>query len=269
MNKNFKYAGKIIGIMLLLYVASSIGFYLLQDSIIFQPSYLPKEYTFKFEQPYNEYFINTNDGQSLNVLLFKTQQPSKGLILYFHGNADDLQRWGKYSVDFTSLGYDVLMPDYRGYGKSTGKPSELDFYNDAEVVLEWCSKNLTYNRLIIYGRSLGSAVASNLASKVNPDLLILETPFDDLHGVVYPPIKPLLWFLPLHSIFPNNVFLQQVSCRKVIFHGTDDWVVPFSSALRLKRLLSEHDQFVVIDRGGHKNLREFLQYHEALKTALQ
>jgi fermentation-respiration switch protein FrsA (DUF1100 family) len=219
------------GIALLIYFVVCLSFWFFQDQFIFQPDKLSSDYAFEFDIEFQEYFIEASDGVQLNAILFKTAQPSKGLILYFHGNADNLQRWGKYAVDLTSQGYDVLIPEYRGYGKSGGKPGEQAFYTDAETVLKWAKKNIQFNTIVFYGRSLGSGVASQLATQHTPDLLILETPFDNLHGVVYPPIKPLLWFLPLHSIFPNDVHLKNLSCKKVIIHGTDDWVVPLSSAL--------------------------------------
>ncbi len=263
-----------MGIVLLVHVSISIVIYFFQDSIIFQRKSLSREYVFNFDpdpnqEKFEEYFIPTKDGETLNALLFKTKLRSKGLILYFHGNADNLQRWGKYSVDFTRLGYDILLMDYRGYGKSTGKPTEHLLYKDALTVLHWSEANLKYERLIFYGRSLGSAVASNLATAVTPDLLILETPFDELKGAVYEPIRPLLYFLPLHSNFPNKTFLPKVSCRKVIIHGTKDQVVPISSALRLKPLLQERDQFVIIEGGSHRNLRDFESFHKVLAKALK
>ena len=258
-----------LGILLVGYLLLSTGFYLFQDRIIFQPQILPKDYVFKFEQRFEEYFIKTDDGETLNALLFRTENTSKGLILYFHGNADNLQRWGNYAVDFTSLGYDVLMIDYRGYGKSTGTPDENKYYEDALIVWEWSKKNIPNSRLIIYGRSLGSAIASNLATKVTPDLLILETPFDDITGAVYLPIKPILYFFPLHHHFPNKLFLRHVSCKKIIFHGTKDMVVPLSSAMRLKSLLAESDQFIIIEGGGHRDLRDFEAYREGLAAVLR
>ena len=264
----------IVGIVLLFHVIAATLLFFLQDQIIFQRKTLPVDYAFKFDpdpkqQEYQEHFIKTPDGETLNALLFKTNLSSNGLILYFHGNADNLQRWGKYAVDFTKLGYDILMVDYRGYGKSTGKPVERDLYKDALTVLKWSEDNIKYNKLIIYGRSLGSAVASNLATAVTPDLLILETPFDELKGAVYEPIKPLLYFFPLRSNFSNKSFLSKVKCRKVIIHGTKDQVVPLASALRLKPLLEERDQFVIIEGGGHRNLRDFESFHKALAEALK
>jgi fermentation-respiration switch protein FrsA (DUF1100 family) len=263
-----------LGIVLATHLIVSIAIYFFQDNIIFQRKELSKNYLFTFHRDSSqakleEYFILTKDGDSLNALLFKTKLKSKGLILYFHGNADNLQRWGKYSVDFTRLGYDILMTDYRGYGKSTGKPSETDLYKDALTILGWSQSNLKYEKLVFYGRSLGSAIASNLATAVNPDLLILETPFDELNGAVYEPLKPLLYFLPLHSKFSNKSFIPKVKCRKVIIHGTKDQVVPLSSALRLKPLLADGDQFIIIEGGSHRNLRDFDSFHVALAEALK
>lgn len=259
---------RIFGLGIILYLFMSLSFYKFQDKIIFQGKSLPKEYVFTFDQKFEEYSIKTEDGESLDALLFKSATPSKGLILYFHGNADNLQRWGEYAIDFTQLGYDILLTDYRGYGKSTGTPDESNLYKDALTILAWSQTNIPSSRLIIYGRSLGSAVASNLAMAVTPDLLILETPFDELKATIYTPMQPLLHFFPLHYRFSNQTFLGQVQCKKVIIHGTRDWVVPLSSALRLKALLKKGDRFVIIEGGGHKNLRDFELFHKTLADVL-
>jgi pimeloyl-ACP methyl ester carboxylesterase len=275
MQKKSKQIVKVIGIILLLYFFLSLGFYVFQVQIVFQSENLSKEYVFKFAQKFEEYFIQTSDGEELNAMLFKADQAhlaygqaSKGLILYFHGNADNLQRWGQYAIDFTNLGYDILMVDYRGYGKSTGTPSEVNLYTDALTVWNWSKANISSSNTIIYGRSLGAAVASNLATKTNPDLLILETPFDQLKGVVYPSFVSNLYLFPSRFHFPNYKFLPGVKCNKVIMHGTNDWVVPLASAYRLKLLLNSDDIFVVIEGAGHNNLREFEPYHATLKEAL-
>ncbi len=266
--KTLKVIGWAIGITIILYLIAIMSFYQLQDKIIFQRKSLPEKFAFKFDQNFEEHFIEMEDGASLNALLFKAQAPSKGLILYFHGNADNLERWGQYAVDFTELGYDVLMMDYRGYGKSTGTPGESELYKDAQTVLAWAKDKIPFARLVIYGRSLGSAVASNLATRAKPHLLILETPFDELRGTIYGPLEPLLFFIPFRHEFSNKSFLPKSSCRKVIIHGTEDWVVPLSSALKLKPLLKDGDQFVIIEGGGHRNLRDFESFHKTLADVL-
>jgi len=259
----------IIGIAALLYIIVSVGFYIFQEKIIFQPKRLSLDYSFQFSQPYKEFFIEVQDGVKLNAVFFTPSSESKGLILYFHGNAGNLQRWGNYAIDFTQLGYEVLMIDYRGYGKSSGIPNEEAFYSDSKIVLQWCKENTKFNKLIIYGRSLGSAVATNLAATNTPDMLILETPFDEIKGVIYPPIRPMLGLFPQRNFFSNKNNIPKIHCPKIIFHGTNDWIVPLTSALKLKPLLSVGDKFYVIKEAGHKNLREFRDYHTALAEVLK
>lgn len=256
------------------FVAASIlilgvAFYFLQDRLIFQAVRLDRNHAYTFVDTFEEHFIATPDHQEINVLLFKTPHPSKGLILYFHGNADNLQRWGNYAGDFTKYGYDVLMMDYRGYGKSTGKPNEVNLYRDAGLVFNWAKANLKFNELIIYGRSLGTAVASHLAMTAHPKMLILETPFDELRGAILPILKPLFALLPFNYSFPTIEHLASIHCRTIIFHGTNDMITPISSALKLKPLLQDDDEFVVIEEGTHGNLRKFEQYHIKLSALLQ
>lgn len=257
-----KFIGKVVGVVVLLYGFVCVGFFFNQDKFIFQAEPLPHDYQFTFDKKFTEHIISTGNGHQLNALLFNTEQPtvSKGLILYFHGNAGNLKRWGEYATDFTSLGYDVLMIDYRGYGKSSGSPSEKNLNSDAQIILKWSRTNFNYTHIIMYGRSLGAAVATYLATHSTPDLLILETPFDKLASVLYS--------LPSRYSFNNHTMLPEVKCKKIIIHGTEDGVVPLSSALRLKSLLHEHDKFVIIEGGGHNDLREFKEYHKVLEEVL-
>lgn len=259
---------KALILILILYFAIGLAVFAFQEKLIFQSRTLPVNYSYSFNQPFQEYFIPTSDKESLNALFFPSPSPSKGLILYAHGNADNLERWGKYAKDFTSLGYDILMHDYRGYGKSTGTPNENDFYRDANDILQWAQYHLKYTRLIFYGRSMGSAVASHLATEENPDLLILETPFDEIKNVVYWPLKPLVNIFPLKTNFSNKNSLHKTRCKTIIFHGTEDWVVPLSSALKLKPLLRNEKDFIIIDGAGHRNLSDFPSYHSNLARIL-
>ena len=110
------------------YILGISLFYLFQKQLIFRPKKLAKGYTFDFQAQFQEYFFDTPDGEQVNALFFPTSNnSSKGVVLYFHGNADNLKRWAKYYSDFTSRGYDFLVMDYRGYGKSTGAIDEDAF----------------------------------------------------------------------------------------------------------------------------------------------
>ena len=261
----FKLLLYFLGIYLLLLFT----FYLLHNRLVFRRTELPLTHIFQFAIPYEEYFITTPDQTRLNALYFKTEQERKGLIFYLHGNADNLSRWGNYAVDFTSIGYDVFMLDYRGYGKSEGHPGEELLYQDATFTLNWVFTNLPHDRLIIYGRSLGSAVASHLAEQIEPDLLILETPFAEFKDVIYWLIRPAFYLFPIDIHFSNARSLPKVTCPKVIFHGTRDWIVPLTSAEALAAYLGPKDNFIIIEGAGHKNLRDFKLYHDKLAEILR
>jgi len=256
-------------VILSLLIIAAIASYMFQDRLIFQSIKLDSGHRFTFDQPFEEFFIPAPGGDTLNALWFNPAGPSRGLILYFHGNRGNLQRWGNYAVDLTANGYEVVMIDYRGYGKSTGKPTEASLYADAETVLQWALARGTFDKVIIYGRSLGAAVASRLATTHPPDLLVLETPFDELRSVIWPFFKPVTDLLPWRYEFSNKDHLKRVTSRKLIIHGTDDSIVPLSAALRLKPMLGPRDEFVIIPGGAHRNLRTFPAYHEKLAQFLQ
>lgn len=263
---------RLLFVLATLFLLAYAGLYLFQDYLIFQSISLERSHRFDLATPYEEYFIAAPnpDGvnDTLNALWFKPDTLSKGLVIYFHGNRGNLQRWGRYAKDLTAHGYEVLMIDYRGYGKSTGRPSEEAFYRDARRVYDWCVARGLHGRLIIYGRSLGSAVASHLAGEVNHDLLILETPFDELRGVMRPYLGPLVNLAPLKYTFSNAEHIRTARSRVVIFHGTRDTIVPMSSAERLKPLLATPADFVVVPGGGHRNLSFYPQYQDKLKSLL-
>jgi len=252
-----------------IYLTVVIGVYVLQKYIIFQADKLENTYQFDFEQPFEENFIDTPDAKILNTLLFKTEQNRKGLVLYFHGNADNLQRWGKYHVDFNSRGYDVLMMDFRGFGKSTGKPSEISFYKDAKLIYDWLKEKYPNDDVIIYGRSLGCGIASNLATQVNARMIILETPFYSIGELIRGRTKLFFFPFDFNYDFPNYLHLQKIKEPVFIFAGTEDWVVPNTSTEKLKPYLKPSDRYINIEGAGHKNLNTFKKYHEELDLILQ
>lgn len=238
----------------------------LQKKAIFRPVRLAADYRFQFPEPFEEHYFATPDGQRLNGLFFPASGISgRGVVLYFHGNRDNLQRWGAMHRDFTALGYDFFAPDYRGYGKSTGEPEEKTLYADALLIYKWLRKKYAPEEIVLYGRSLGSGMACYLAAQVPVKMLILETPFDNIRGVLTSHLrKNDLPFEPAFE-FPNHSFLEKTTAPVLIIHGTRDRVVPYSSAARLKLCLKPGDEFVTIEGGSHNNLSSFEKYRERLQ----
>ena len=137
---------------------------LIQEKFIFLPTQLPEEYSYSFDNEFEEFFLTNPDGARLNALHFKTNKP-KGVILYFHGNAGDLSRWGEIANRFLDFEYDVIVMDYRGYGKSTGKRSESSLFEDAQLFYEHTAKLFSKDDIVVYGRSLGCSIATHVASQ--------------------------------------------------------------------------------------------------------
>ena len=242
----------------------------LQKKALFRPTKLAADYTFVFDHAFEEIFLDTPDGARLNLVRFPSDRSTRrGVVLYFHGNRGNLQRWGKMYPDFTSRGYDFVAPDYRGYGKSTGEPTERTLYEDARLVYDWLRNEYPASQVILYGRSLGTAMACFLAAHVRARKVILETPFDSIRGLIAShlhrddiPLRPALFF-------PNDRHLRQSVLPVLLLHGTADRVVPYPSAARLQTSLKPGDEFVTIPNGAHHNLREFDLYQQKLSAWLE
>ena len=267
--KKKKYIVRMLVGLILLYALIALGIFVFQKYIIFQPKKLDTEFQFAFDQPFEELFLETSDNEQLNALYFKTKLESKGLVLYFHGNADNLDRWGNYASDFTKRGHDVFILEYRGYGKSTGKPDEIKFYQDAQLTYEWALKNYSSNQIIIYGRSLGTGVASHLAVGNDFRFLLLETPFDNVETLFKMRSPGGFIPFPINTKFPNDQYLKKIHQPIYIFLGTKDCIVPNSSTEKLRPLLKSSDRLITIEGGGHKNLNTFKKYQTELDFILQ
>jgi fermentation-respiration switch protein FrsA (DUF1100 family) len=252
-----------------LYAIICGSLYFFQENIIFRPTVLYQDFIYKFSHPFQEIFLKAEDGGIINAVLFKNENP-KGVILYFHGNVGDLNRWGKITEYFANKNYDVLVMDYRTYGKSSGDLNEAVLYSDAQMCYDYLKKNYNENSITVYGRSLGSAFATYVSSKNTPKQTILEAPFFSLEDVTQRrlfmfPVKYLLKFK-----FTNFEYIQNVNSPLYIFHGTDDMVVPFQSGKKLFKASSKtNSEFILIPDGTHNNLNEFDIYNNQINKILK
>jgi len=259
---------KAIYFLIFFYVMIGASLYFLQEKLIFFPSTLPQDYTYNFSYPFEELFLTAKDGATINAIHFKTEQP-KGVILYFHGNAGDLSRWGIITEFFVEKNYDVFVMDYRTYGKSRGKLSEQALYNDAQMCYDYLMKYYQESEITIYGRSLGTGMASYLSSRNQPNRLILESPFYSLADVAKDrfPIFPVKKILKYN--FPSYKYIQDVKCPIIIFHGSDDSIIPYASAEKLfNSIIQKKKTFFTIENGGHNNLIEFDSYRNKIQEIL-
>ena len=259
----------ILLLVLAIYIAISIALYYLQDYVLFKPEKLPKNFQFDYEnQETKEYNLETRDGAVINGLRFFPKGESKGVVLYLKGNSKSIKGWGKFAVDFTRHGYNVLMVDYRGFGKSTGKRSQKAIKRDLQLVYNKLKEQTTEDRIILYGRSLGSGFATKLASMNNPKMLVLDAPYYSLTKVTarYMPFMPLS--LLLKYPLPTYKWLKYVQCPIHIIHGTHDKLIPYKSSIKLSLINPKLTKLHTVIEGGHKNLNNFESYHKMLDDIL-
>jgi alpha-beta hydrolase superfamily lysophospholipase len=256
-------------VVLVIYVAISVALYYLQDYMLFKPEKLSKDFEFNYEnQEFKEYNLETRDGAVINGIRFYPKGESKGVVLYLKGNSKSIKGWGKFAVDFTRHGYNVLMVDYRGFGKSTGRRSQKAIKRDLQEVYNKIKELTTEDRIILYGRSLGSGFAAKLASMNNPRMLILDAPYYSLTKVTarYAPFMPLSVLLkyPL----PTYKWLKYVQCPIHIIHGTNDKLIPFKTSIKLSKVNPKLTKLHSVIGGGHKNLNNFESYHKMIHDIL-
>jgi uncharacterized protein len=250
------------------YLLIMVIVYLVQDRFIFKPEKLAGDFTFVYDTPFRELFFDVAPGVRINGLHFFREKPS-GLILYFHGNSRSIKGWAKYAADFYRYGYDVVLVDYRGFGKSTGKRSERAMLNDMQLVYDRLAAQYGEGHLIVYGRSLGSGFAAKLASENHPRYLILDAPFYSFSKVVerFLPFLPVRWVLRYH--LRSDKWIPFVRCPVYIIHGTHDWLIPIRHSEQLRTLNPDRITVIRIHRGGHNNLPSFPEYHNFIRDILQ
>lgn len=170
----------------------------------------------------------------------------RGTILFFHGNAGNISGRVPIGKQLHDLGYNVLLVGYRGYGESTGSPSEDGFYRDAEAAWRYATeeKGIAPSDIILLGRSLGGAPATWLASQEEPRALVLESAFTSVPDVAahHYPFLPARWLSRIQ--FDNLSRIRDLNMPVVVIHGTADEVVPFTHGQRLFEAAGEPKHFV-------------------------
>lgn len=257
-----------VKLFLLLYSIIGLAIYYLQDKILLHPTEVPSSYQYKFDQPSKELMIPYRKDVNMSIVQFTVPDTPKGVVLYFHGNRDNIERYAAQAKLFTSQGYECWMMDYPGFGKSSGKFSEQEVYDWALTFYKLARAKYSRDSIVIYGRSLGTGVASQLAAVRDCKKLILETPFYDIPSLVghYAPIYPVNRMIKYK--FPVHEYLQQVTAPVLILHGDSDWTTPLSKADKLKKHLKAGDEFVLIEGGSHNDLAEFPEFRKKIEEAL-
>lgn len=262
MNEN---AYTILAVFVAIVLTMGILIYFFQHRFFFQPEKLPADFQFAYDNlRAEEKTVEPETGATINYLHFQVNEP-KGVVLYLKGNTKSIKGWGKFAIDFTRLGYEVIMMDYRGFGKSTGRRTSDAMKRDSQFIYDLAKKEFTEDKIVVYGRSLGSGFAARLASKNNPRLLILTSPLYSLSKAVhrYLPFMPARPFLRYN--LPTFQYLKNVRCPIKIIHGSDDKLVPVNTAVDLSEINPKLTRLYIILGAGHINVHQFEEYHRVMQ----
>jgi uncharacterized protein len=253
--------------IVILYTIVIIILYVLQTRLIFYPGRLSGNFRLN-PGGAEEIFFNTSDGERISALYFRGTRPE--VILYFHGNAGDLNGWKFVAGDFTAWGYGVLIIDYRGYGKSSGEISEKGFYNDAEAACDFLiqDKKVSPDNIIVYGRSVGSGVAVELASKRSFKGLVLEAPYTSLPVLANEKLPFFFPSLYLKYRFDNIRKINNVKSPVIFIHGTKDTLIPPSHSERLFDEFKGKKKMILVTGGSHNDLNAYPEYQVFLSEGL-
>jgi alpha-beta hydrolase superfamily lysophospholipase len=250
-----------------LYTILCLGLYLFQENLIFFPQKKDANYQFNFTQDFDELTFQTSDGKSLNGLLFKADN-SKGLIFYLHGNAGSLASWGNVASTYKDLNYDIFILDYRGYGKSEGNiSSQIQLFEDNQMMYDQLKKQYREEDITILGYSIGTGLASKLASDNQPKQLILQAPYYSLTDMMSQRFSFIPTFILKYKL-ANNEYLKNCEIPITIFHGNRDGVINYEASLKLKDELKEKVNLIILKGQRHNGMTYNTDYKRELKNIL-
>ena len=255
--------------VLLFYILGGVVLYFTQDAILFHPKKLGATYQYQFNVPFREINYPVTGKKNLSIVQFTVPDSiRKGVVLYFHGNRENINRYAPYAQNFTNNSYEVWMMDYPGFGKSTGERNEQVLYDDAYRFYKLARKIFSADSIIIYGKSLGTGIAAQLASVRDCKKLVLETPYYDFPSMLkqYIPIYPIRRMLRYK--IPTWKYIQKVTAPVTIFHGSRDWIITYRNSRRLKMYLKPGDEFVTIESGSHNDLYKYKKTIDKLDSLL-
>lgn len=262
-------------ILLGIYIALLLLLAFSQYTMVYYPNTPSRDLVSDPEQ-INLFYENvqfvTDDGEQLHGWYVPASKDSNVLI-FFHGNAGNISHRLDSLEIFHRLDLAVFIFDYRGYGNSTGKPSEAGTYRDAQGAYRYMveEREVDPDRLIYFGRSLGGAVASHLAIEHPPKALILESTFTsapDMASRVFPPVFPIRWLTRFS--YSNIGNLKSIHCPILIVHSTEDEIIPYDMGRKLYEAANQPKEFLQL-HGGHNEgfMKNRKIYVEGLKEFLQ
>lgn len=229
----------------------SVILYIFQERLIYFPSpglsVIPDTVGLNYES----IELTTSDGLKISGWYVPAEE-AQGVVLFLHGNAGNISHRLVTLEMLNRLGLSALIIDYRGYGNSEGSPTEQGTYIDAETAWNYLTVKRGHkpDKIIIFGRSLGGAIAAWLAGRVSPAGVILESSFTSIENLAkkYYPLIPVSLLTRIH--YPTIDFMPAIKSPVLIIHSREDEMVPFSHAKELYEAAGEQREIQEIS-GGH------------------
>ncbi|HLM57911.1 MAG TPA: alpha/beta hydrolase [Pyrinomonadaceae bacterium] len=252
----------VISFLILLLIFVPLGFFLLrrfEASATFHPERGAWGGSWKAPSGAEDVWFETADGVKLHGWFFRGEGQPAATVIYFHGNGGNLSYCGWVGAELSRRGFDVLLFDYRGYGRSEGTPAdERGLYADADAAYDFVTKERGADpeRVVLYGQSLGTAAAADVAARKNCGALILESGLSsaaEMAGVVFPWLPGFVRGLTKNKLDTKGK-LQSISCPVLVAHGSRDEVIPVSQGRALYDAAREPKRLQIIEGAGHNDL---------------
>lgn len=244
----------LVAFLAFVYTLILVLVYVFQSRMIYMPEFPSRELVTTPERlgmSYENVLFRTEDDIVLHGWFIPAEN-AKSTLLFFHGNAGNISHRLESIQIFHDLGLSVLIIDYRGYGNSEGRISEAGTYRDARAAWDYLvsTRGLNERNIILFGRSLGGAIAAQLATKVKAGALIVESTFSSTEALA----KTVYWYLPVRLLarihYPTDKYISRVSCPVLVIHSTQDEIIPYRQGRQIFDLAPEPKRFLEL-RGSH------------------
>lgn len=253
----------VLSILVIALIGLPVGFFMLrrfEASVIFHPERAALGGLWRVPRGAEEVWFRNAEGQRLNGWLFRSNtQPAAATVVYAHGNAGNLSYCDWVGESLAARGFDVLLFDYRGYGRSEGESAgEAGLYADAEAAYDFLTKErgVPAGRVVLYGQSLGTAAVGDVAARRECGALILESGLSsaaDMAAVVMPWLPRFVRGLTKNKLDTASK-LSGVRCPVLVVHGDRDEIIPAAQGRRLFEAAPEPRRLIVIEGAGHNDL---------------
>ncbi|HEY0169418.1 MAG TPA: alpha/beta hydrolase, partial [Pyrinomonadaceae bacterium] len=253
----------VISLLVLALVGLPVGYLMLrrfETTVIFHPERAALGGAWRVPAGAEEVWFETSDGVRLYGWLFRSAaRPASATVIYFHGNGGNLSYCDWVGAELAGRGFDVLLFDYRGYGRSGGASAdERGLYADADAAYDFVTKarGVEAGRVVLYGQSLGTAAAADVAARRECGALVLESGLSsaaDMAGEIMPWLPRFVRRLTKNKL-DNAGKLARVGCPVLVAHGDRDEVIPVAQGRKLFEAAPERKRLLIVEGAGHNDL---------------